>query len=75
MSRSGNVWDNAVMKSFFASLIERLYGPRRRTLDDRKSQPDGVRSKGQSSVGRCLPNRQRLRETHELEDVIGARGP
>ena len=69
MSRSGNVWDNAAMESFFSSLktertARKMYrtrdaGQSRRVrlhrallqseaqaLDDRLSQPDGVRSKG-----------------------------
>ena len=68
LSRSGNVWDNAAMESFFSSLkvervarkiyrtrdqaradvfdyIERFYNPQTEALDDRLSQPDGVRSK------------------------------
>ena len=82
--RSGNVWDNAAMESFFSSLkvervarktyrtrdqaradvfdyIERFYNPRRQALDDRLSQPDGVRTEGAISLGWCLPNRQRLK--------------
>ena len=83
LSRSGNVWDNAVMDSFFSSLkveriarriyrtrdqaradvfdyIERFYNPRRRRSTIGYLSPHGARSKGQSSVGWCLPNRQQL---------------
>ena len=67
MSRSGNVWDNAAMESFFSSLktertgsktyrtrdearadvfdyIERFYNAKRQALDDRISEPYGVRA-------------------------------
>ena len=83
MSRSGNVWDNAAMESFFSSLkieraarktyrtrdqakadvfdyIERFYNPQTEALDDRLSQPDGVRKTGRVSLGWCPPNRQQL---------------
>ena len=39
MSRSGNVWDNAAMESFFSSLkLERVYRkPRYRTRDEARA--------------------------------------
>jgi transposase InsO family protein len=38
MSRSGNVWDNAAMESFFSSLkTERTAGKMYRTRDDAKA--------------------------------------
>ena len=69
MSRSGNVWDNAAMESFFSSLktertARKIYRTRDQAksrcvrlhrallqseteaLDDRLSQPDGVRKAG-----------------------------
>ena len=80
MSRSGNVWDNAAMESFFSSLKDRANsaqdvpharrGQGRRvrlhrtllqseteTLDDRISEPDGVRAAGGISLSGCQPNR------------------
>ena len=80
MSRSGNVWDNAAMESFFSSLkTERTARKTYRTrdeaksrcvrlhrallqsetpaLDDRISEPDGVRTAGGISLGGCQPNR------------------
>ena len=81
MSRSGNVWDNAAMESFFSSLktertarktyrtrdearadvfdyIERFYNREASSLDDRISEPYGVRGEGRISLKReCHPNR------------------
>jgi putative transposase len=38
MSRTGNVWDNSAMESFFSSLkIERVHGRRYRTRDEARS--------------------------------------
>jgi putative transposase len=37
MSRSGNVWDNAAMESFFSSLTERTTRRIYRTRDDAKA--------------------------------------
>jgi len=38
MSRTGNVWDNSAMESFFSSLkIERIHGRRYRTRDEARS--------------------------------------
>jgi putative transposase len=38
MSRTGNVWDNSAMESFFSSLkIERVHGKRYRTRDEARS--------------------------------------
>jgi putative transposase len=61
MSRSGNVWDNAAMESFFSSLktertvfdyIERFYNS-----DDRLPEPYGVRAKSWINLTACHPNR------------------
>jgi integrase-like protein len=62
MSRSGNVWDNAAMESFFSSLkTERTARKTYRTRDeakaDRISEPSGVREPGDVSLGCCQPNR------------------
>jgi len=37
MSRSGNVWDNAAMESFFSSLTERTEGKTYRTRDEARA--------------------------------------
>ena len=38
MSRTGNVWDNSAMESFFSSLkIERVHARRYRTRDEARS--------------------------------------
>ncbi len=80
MSRSGNVWDNAAMESFFSSLktertARKMYRTQRRgqgrrvrlhrallqsetpALDDRISEPYGVRAEGWISLSGCQPNR------------------
>ena len=49
--------------------IERFYNPRR-TLHDRLSQPDGVRTKDAISLGWCLPNGQQF--IHRPERVMSA---
>ena len=80
MSRSGNVWDNAAMESFFSSLKtertgRKMYRTTRRSqgrrvrlhrallqseaaaLDDRISEPYGVRTEGRISLSGCQRNR------------------
>ena len=80
MSRSGNVWDNAAMESFFSSLktertARKIVPDTRRgqgrcvrlhrallqseapALDDRISEPDGVRTEGRISLSGCQRNR------------------
>ena len=84
MSRSGNVWDNAAMESFFSSLkTERTGNKTYRTrdeaksgcvrlhrallqlktqaLDDRVSEPYGVRAEGWIRLTACHPNRVQAR--------------
>ena len=83
MSRSGNVWDNAAMESFFSSLEDRANGAQgvsvtrrgqgrrvrlhrallqseAKALDDRISEPYGVRTEGRISLSRCQQNRVQL---------------
>jgi putative transposase len=66
MSRSGNVWDNAAMESFFSSLktertARKVYRSRvqseTQALDDRIFEPYGVRETGLISLSGCQPNR------------------
>ena len=96
MSRSGNVWDNAAMESFFSSLktertARKMYrttgrGQGRRVrlhrallqsetpaLDDRISEPYGVREAGGISLGGCQPNRvQANYHLHQQTVVINS---
>jgi transposase InsO family protein len=65
MSRSGNVWDNAAMESFFSSLkseqtARKPYRTRDEAkadvfeaLDDRIPEPYGVRKAGWVSLSAC----------------------
>src|SRR5262245_31321361 len=64
MSRSGNVWDNAAMESFFSSLKTERTGQhrallqlQRQALDDRLSKPYGVRTRGGIRLTACQLNR------------------
>ena len=58
MSRSGNVWDNAAMESFFSSLkTERTARRVYRTRDDARA-PRRVRKTSYASLTACPPNRQ-----------------
>jgi transposase InsO family protein len=57
MSRSGNVWDNAAMESFFSSLkTERTTRRIYRTRDDAKRTSCSIKH-----LTRCLRNRVQLR--------------
>jgi putative transposase len=89
MSRSGNVWDNAAMESFFSSLktervgrktyrtrdearadvfdyIERFYETQ--ALDDRISEPYGVREPGGISLSGCHPNRVQAKQLTQRDE-------
>src|SRR6266850_356660 len=72
MSRSGNVWDNAAMESFFSSLkTERTTRRMYRTRDDAKAdvfdyfERYGVRAAGWISLSGCQPNRVQLSRSGE----------
>jgi hypothetical protein len=65
--RSGNVWDNAAMESFFSSLktertARKTYRSRKEAKadvfdDDRISESGGVRNASRTSLGGCHSNR------------------
>ena len=92
MSRSGNVWDNAAMESFFSSLktertARKTVSNARRgqgrcvrlhrtllqsetpALDDRISEPYGVRAEGRISLSACQRNRVQANRECILEAI------
>jgi putative transposase len=55
MSRSGNIWDNAAMESFFSSLKTRTARKMYRTRDDAKADVFDCFERFHSTIGYLSP--------------------
>jgi transposase InsO family protein len=84
MSRSGNVWDNAAMESFFSSLKTERTAPKvYRSRDEAKARCSTtsteapahddwiskLREAGWTSLSGCQPNRVQAPQAEELRRV------